>query len=133
MGSEMCIRDSLLGIDPLSVVDSEWLITEPEKFCQDQAVYNAIMESIQILDGKTDNSKGSIPNLLSDALSVSFDPHIGHDYIEDSESRFDFYHTKEEKIPFNLDYFNRITKGGLSNKTLNICLAGTGVGKSLIK
>ena len=121
----------LLGIDPLSVVDSEWLITETEKFCQDQAVYNAIMESIQILDGKTDNSKGSIPNLLSDALSVSFDPHIGHDYIEDSESRFDFYHTKEEKIPFNLDYFNRITKGGLSNKTLNICLAGTGVGKSL--
>lgn len=121
----------LSGIDPLLVVDSEWLVTETEKFCQDQAIYNAIMESIQILDGKTDNSKGSIPALLSDALSVSFDPHIGHDYIEDSDTRFEFYHTKEEKIPFSLDYFNRITKGGLSNKTLNICLAGTGVGKSL--
>ena len=121
----------LSGIDPLLVVDSEWLVTETEKFCQDQAIYNAIMESIQILDGKTDNSKGSIPALLSDALSVSFDPHIGHDYIEDSDTRFEFYHTKEEKVPFSLDYFNRITKGGLSNKTLNICLAGTGVGKSL--
>ena len=121
----------LSGIDPLTVVDSEWLITETEKFCQDQAVYNAIMESIQILDGKADISKGSIPNLLSDALAVSFDPHIGHDFLEDSDARFEFYHTKEEKIPFNLNYFNRVTKGGLSKKTLNICLAGTGVGKSL--
>jgi hypothetical protein len=89
------------------------------------------MESIQILDGKTDNDKGAIPNLLSDALGVSFDPHIGHDFLEDSDARFDFYHTVEEKIPFNLNYFNKITNGGLSKKTLNICLAGTGVGKSL--
>jgi hypothetical protein len=121
----------LQGIGPTTVVDSEWLITETEKFCQDQAVYNAIMESIQILDGKTKTSKGAIPVLLTDALSVSFDPHVGHDFIEDANQRFEFYHAKEEKLPFTLEYFNRITKGGLSKKTLNICLAGTGVGKSL--
>ena len=89
------------------------------------------MESIQILDGKTKTSKGAIPNLLTDALSVSFDPHIGHDFIEDADSRYQYYHLKEHKLPFNLDYFNKITQGGLSKKTLNICLAGTGVGKSL--
>ena len=121
----------LSDIDLTTAVDSEWLITETENFCQDQAIYDAIMESIQILDGKTDNDKGAIPNLLSDALGVSFDPHIGHDFLEDSDARFDFYHTVEEKIPFNLNYFNKITNGGLSKKTLNICLAGTGVGKSL--
>ena len=121
----------LQGIGPNNVVDSEWLTSETEKFCQTQAVYNAIMESIQILDGKTKTSKGAIPALLTDALSVSFDPHVGHDFIDDADARFEFYHAKEEKLPFTLEYFNRITKGGLSKKTLNICLAGTGVGKSL--
>jgi len=120
----------LSGIVPDSM-DIDWLINETEKFCQDQAIYNAIMESIQILDGKTKTSKGAIPNLLTDALSVSFDPHIGHDFIEDADSRYQYYHLKEHKLPFNLDYFNKITQGGLSKKTLNICLAGTGVGKSL--
>ena len=120
----------LSGIVPDSM-DVDWLINETEKFCQDQAIYNAIMESIQILDGKTKTSKGAIPNLLTDALSVSFDPHIGHDFIEDADNRFEYYHLKEHKLPFNLEYFNKITKGGLSKKTLNICLAGTGVGKSL--
>ena len=111
--------------------DIDWLVDETEKFCQHQAIYNAIMESIQILDGKTKTQKGSIPTLLTDALSVTFDPHIGHDFIEDADSRYEFYHRKEHKLPFNLEYFNKITKGGLSKKTLNICLAGTGVGKSL--
>jgi len=121
----------LQGIGPNTVVDSEWLTAETEKFCQSQAIYNAIMESIQILDGKTKTSKGAIPALLTDALSVSFDPHVGHDFIDDADARFEFYHAKEEKLPFTLEYFNKITKGGLSKKTLNICLAGTGVGKSL--
>jgi replicative DNA helicase len=111
--------------------DIEWLVDETEKFCQHQAIYNAIMESIQILDGKTKTQKGDIPTLLTDALSVTFDPHIGHDFIADADERFEFYHRKEHKLPFNLDWFNKITKGGLSKKTLNICLAGTGVGKSL--
>jgi len=110
----------------------EWLVDQTEKFCQEKAVYNAIMSSIQIIDDKTGKTaKGSIPQILSDALAVSFDTHIGHDFIEDSESRFEFYHKKEVRIPFSLDYFNKITKGGLPRKTLNIALAGTGVGKSL--
>jgi len=109
-----------------------WLIDQTEKFCQEKAVYNAIMNSIQILDDKTGKqSKGAIPQILSDALAVSFDTHIGHDFVEDSDSRFEFYHAKEIKIPFDLDYFNKITVGGLPRKTLNIALAGTGVGKSL--
>jgi len=110
----------------------DWLLDQTEKFCQDKAIYNAIMASIGILDdssGKT--SKGAIPQILSDALAVSFDTHIGHDFIEDAESRYEFYHTKEVRIPFDLDYFNKITQGGLPKKTLNIALAGTGVGKSL--
>jgi hypothetical protein len=110
----------------------DWLLDQTEKFCQDKAIYNAIMASIGILDdssGKT--SKGAIPQILSDALAVSFDTHIGHDFLEDADSRFDFYHTKEVRIPFDLDYFNKITQGGLPKKTLNIALAGTGVGKSL--
>ena len=111
-------------------VEIKWLTEQTEKFCQDRAIYNAIMESVQILDSNT-KSKGEIPKLLSDALGVSFDSHIGHDYINDSENRFDFYHRKEEKIRFDLDLFNKITKGGLPAKTLNIALAGTGVGKSL--
>lgn len=112
-------------------VDLEWLTDATEKFCQDKAVYNAIMQSIQIFDGKTKLDKGSIPQLLADALAVSFDTHIGHDFIGDAESRYDFYHKKEVRIPFDLEYLNRITKGGLPRKTLNIVLAGTGVGKSL--
>jgi len=111
--------------------DLDWLIDQTEKFCQDKAVYNAIMDSIQILDGKGTNSKGSIPKILSDALAVSFDTHIGHDFLEDADTRFEFYHLKEKRVPFDLDYFNDITKGGLPLKTLNIALAGTGVGKSL--
>jgi len=110
-----------------------WLVEHSEKFCQDQALFNAISKSIQLINGdeKVNISKGSIPELLSDALSVSFDTNVGHDLVDDWEKRYDLYHTKENKIPFNLDYFNKITKGGLSNKTLNICLAGTGVGKSM--
>ena len=115
-----------------SDVDTEYLIQESEKWCKERAVYNAIMESIQIIDGKdTKRSEGAIPEILSDALGTSFDQEIGHDYIDNSEQRFDFYNTKEDRIPFDLDYFNKITKGGLPNKTLNIALAGTGVGKSL--
>jgi replicative DNA helicase len=110
----------------------KWLTEQTEKFCQDKAIYNAIMESVSILDDKTTKkSKGEIPKLLADALGVSFDSHIGHDYINDVDSRFDFYHRVEQRIPFDLDFFNKITKGGLPKKTLNIALAGTGVGKSL--
>jgi replicative DNA helicase len=110
----------------------EWLIEHTEKFCQDQALFNAVSKSIQLInDEKGSISKGSIPQLLSDALAVSFDTSIGHDLIEDWEKRFEIYQTKENKVPFNLEYFNLITKGGISNKTLSICLSGTGVGKSL--
>lgn len=109
----------------------EWLVDSTEKWCQEKAVYNAIMKSIQILDNTDRQAKGAIPQILSDALAVSFDTHIGHNFIDDSAVRYDFYHKKEEKIEFNLEYFNRITGGGLPKKTLNIALAGTGVGKSL--
>jgi len=118
--------------DEQKYTDLSWLLDTTEKFCQDKAIYNAVVESISILDNpKSKSDKGAIPDILSDALSVSFDPHVGHDYIDDSSDRFDYYHRVEERIPFDLDYFNRITKGGLPQKTLNICLAGTGVGKSL--
>jgi replicative DNA helicase len=110
----------------------QWLIDKTEKFCQEKAVYNAVLGAISILDGKDKNKdKGSIPSLLSDALAVSFDTTVGHDYLENSDARYDFYHRKEERIPFDLEFFNKITKGGLPTKTLNIALAGTGVGKSL--
>jgi len=111
----------------------DWLVDTTEKFCQDKAIYNAIMESIKILDDKSQQklSKGSIPKILQEALGVSFDQSIGHDFIEDASNRFDFYHRKEQRLPFDLDYFNKITNGGIPNKTLNIALAGTGVGKSL--
>ena len=109
----------------------DWLLDVTEKFCQEKAIYNAVLDSIQILDNKSKNDKGAIPKILSDALAVSFDSHIGHDYLENSDERFEFYHRKEERIPFDLEYFNKITKGGLPQKTLNIALAGTGVGKSL--
>ena len=113
-------------------VNESWMLEQTEKFCKDKAVYNAILHSIRIIDGGDKvNTKDSIPSILSDALAISFDNHVGHDYIEDSDARYDFYHRVEEKIPFDLDMFNKITKGGLSKKTLNIVLAGTGVGKSL--
>ena len=113
-------------------VDFDWLVDTTEKFCKDKAVYNAIVEGISIIDGK-DKNRGAdaIPSILTDALAVGFDNRVGHDYLVDADSRFDYYHTVEEKIPFDLDFFNRITKGGLPPKTLNIALAGTGVGKSL--
>ena len=115
-----------------TVVDNQWLLDSTEKWCRDRAIYLALMESISLADGK-DESKGrdAIPSILSDALSVSFDNHIGHDYLNDYEERYESYHRKEDKIPFDLEFFNKVTKGGLPNKTLNIALAGTGVGKSL--
>lgn len=112
--------------------NSDWLLNETESFCKKKAVYNAILDSIGIIDGKDkQKSEDAIPSLLSDALAVSFDNHIGHNYIDDSDARYEFYHRVEEKVPFDLDMLNKITKGGLSNKTLNVVLAGTGVGKSL--
>jgi replicative DNA helicase len=112
--------------------ETQWLIEQTEKFCQDKAIYNAIMESVSILDSKSEKrTKGEIPQLLSDALGVSFDNNIGHDYTQDYDSRYDSYHKVESRIRFDLDLFNKITKGGLPVKTLNIALAGTGVGKSL--
>lgn len=116
---------------PQETVDFEWLMDETEKFCKESAVYNAIMESINIIDGNTTTDSGAIPDILSKALAVSFDSHVGHDYIEDSQLRYEFYHTIEQKIPFDLEYFNLITNNGTPAKTLNIVMAGTGVGKSL--
>ena len=113
-------------------INDEWLLDATEKWCRDRAIYLALMSSIKIADGQDENKgRDSIPSILSDALAVSFDNHIGHDYLEDYEQRYESYHRKEDKIPFDLEFFNRITKGGLPNKTLNIALAGTGVGKSL--
>ncbi|PHS22171.1 MAG: DNA primase [Robiginitomaculum sp.] len=115
-----------------SKTDIDWIVDETEKFCQDRSIYNAVRQAILVLDGKVkDRDRGSIPDLLSTALGVSFDSNIGHDFIEDSLSRYDFYHHLEERVPFDLEYFNRITKGGLPNKSLSVCLAGTGVGKTM--
>jgi len=112
--------------------NQQWLLDTTEKWCQDRAIYLAIMESISVIDGKHQKlTKNSLPDILQNALAVSFDTNIGHDYLENVDERYAFYHEQEERIPFDLDYFNRITKGGLPNKTLNIALAGTGVGKSL--
>jgi replicative DNA helicase len=112
--------------------DYDWLVDTTEKWCQERAIYLSLMESVKIADGQdTKRDKGAIPSILSEALGVSFDQHVGHDYVLDAEQRYEFYHRKEAKIPFDLDFFNKITKGGLPNKTLNIALAGTGVGKSL--
>jgi replicative DNA helicase len=112
--------------------NEEWLLSTTEKWCQDRAVYLAIMESISIIDGKhKDLNKNALPDILQNALAVTFDTNIGHDYLENVSERYAFYHEQEERIPFDLEYFNKITKGGLPNKTLNIALAGTGVGKSL--
>jgi replicative DNA helicase len=113
-------------------VNDEWLVDTTEKWCRDRAIYIALMDAIQIADGKDEKrGRNAIPSILSDALSVSFNSQVGHDYLEDYESRYEYYHRKEDKIPFDLEFFNKITKGGLPNKTLNIALAGTGVGKSL--
>ena len=132
--TEETFKDSVQGINSLSDdwVDYDWLLDATEKWCQDRAIYLALIQSIKIADGGDKKfTKGAIPSILQDALAVSFDEHIGHDYIEQSSDRYEFYHRKEEKIPFDLEKFNFITKGGLPNKTLNIALAGTGVGKSL--
>ena len=132
--TEETFKNSVQGINSLSDdwVDYDWLLDATEKWCQDRAIYLALMQSIKIADGGDKKfTKGAIPSILQDALAVSFDEHIGHDYIEQSSDRYEFYHRKEEKIPFDLEKFNFITKGGLPNKTLNIALAGTGVGKSL--
>ena len=113
-------------------VDETWLYNRTEKWCQDRALFNAVMESITIIDGKHQKlTKDALPDLLTKALSVTFDTNIGHDYLENVDERYAFYHAQEEKTPFDIDLFNQITKGGLSNKSLNIALAGTGVGKSL--
>ena len=113
-------------------VDDKWLLDTTEKWCQDRAIYLAIMESISIIDGKHEKlTKGALPDLLSNALGVGFDLQVGHDYVENAEDRYEFYHTEEDRLPFDLEYFNTITKGGVPRKTLNIALAGTGVGKSL--
>ena len=127
-------QDSLSTVSSFSNewVDYEWLLDSTEKWCQDRAIYIALMQSIKIADGGDKKvSRDAIPSILQEALAVSFDEHIGHDYIEQASERYDFYHRKEEKVPFDLEKFNFITKGGLSNKTLNVALAGTGVGKSL--
>ena len=113
-------------------VGLEWLTDQTEQWCKDKAIYNAVLNSIHIIEGKDkEQTPDALPSLLTEALSVSFDKHVGHDYIEQSDDRYEFYNRSEEKIPFDLDFFNRITKGGMPNKTLNIAIAGTGVGKSL--
>ncbi len=125
------VKDLVAGISN-EETDLQWLLDTTEKFCKDRAVHNAVLEGIKILDGKDKTrTPEALPSLLGDALGVSFDKHVGHDYIEDAQARFDWYHTKEKRYPFDLSYFNRITKGGIPSKTLNIALAGTGVGKSL--
>jgi len=127
-------KNSLIRLDDLNDdwVDADWLADSTEKWCQDKAIYNALLKSVKIADGSDEKlSKDAIPSILQDALAVSFDEHVGHDYIESADRRYEFYHRDEEKMPFDLEKFNYITKGGLPNKTLNIALAGTGVGKSL--
>ena len=125
------IKDYVVSVENTEA-DGQWLLNTTEKFCKDRAVHNAVLAGIKILDNKDKKqSPEAIPHILSEALSVSFDKSVGHDYIEDAESRFKFYHTKEKRYQFDLDYMNRITKGGVPSKTLNIALAGTGVGKSL--
>lgn len=121
------IKTVLNDMESQEEVNDKWLIPETEKFCKNRAIYNALVQSISIYDNRDDNKSheglGMIPSLLTDALGVSFDPNVGHDYVEDAEERFEFYHRKEEKIPFDLEKFNDITEGGLPNKTLNVILA----------
>lgn len=126
------VNDILDSVDHTNLANLDWITNSTEKFCKEKAVYNAIINSIRIIDGKDKNhTQDAIPDLLSKALAVTFDSHVGHDYLDDADARYDFYHRVEEKIPFDLDMLNKITNGGLSKKTLNIILAGTGVGKSL--
>ena len=132
--SESQFKDIMEVLSGLSNEKAEldWIIDSTEKWCQERAIYLSLMESVKIADGQDEKrDKGAIPQILSDALGVSFDQNVGHDYLQNYEERYDFYHQKEEKIPFDLEFFNKITKGGLPNKTLNVALAGTGVGKSL--
>ena len=126
-------RDVISSLEKSEEREIDWLIDSTEKFCKDKALYNALMQSIQIVDSskKDSISVGAIPKILQDALGVSFDNSIGHDFLDDADARYEFYHRKEVRIPFDLDFFNKITQGGLPRKTLNIALAGTGVGKSL--
>lgn len=128
------VKETISGleIEETATNKLQWLVDETEKFCQDKAVYNAIRKSIKILDAKSDLAKGSIPQLLTDALSVSFDTHIGHDFLDDTDSRYDSYHVVEERIQFDIDYLNKITNGGLPGKTLTCLMASTGVGKSMV-
>jgi len=126
------VKSKIGNLNPDSDTDIEWLLDQTEKFCQDKAIYNGIMKSIKILDGQDKLDKGAIPKILQDALSVSFDTNIGHDFIEDWDKRYELYHKIENKIPFDIDYLNEITGGGFSKKTLNIILGGTGVGKTLV-
>ena len=129
-GCETYLQEIESNIKPEAEI--QWLVDKTEKFCQEKAIYNGVLRAISILDGKDKSQdKGAIPTILSDALAVSFDTTVGHDYLENSDERYEFYHRKEERIPFDLECFNKITKGGLPTKTLNIALAGTGVGKSL--
>jgi len=129
---KQCIVNLDKMFEDIKSPDLEWLVEQTEKFCKDKALYNAILESIHIIDGKSkDKDVGSLPKMLSDALAVSFDTNIGHDYIEDYGKRYEFYHRVENKIPFDIEQFNTITNGGVPRKTLNIVMAGTGVGKSL--
>ena len=125
------VAELVLSLDPTDH-NKDWLYRETEKFCKDKAIYNAILSSIAIIDGRdSSKSEDGIPQLLQEALGVCFDNNVGHDYIDGADKRFEFYHRIESRIPFDLDYFNKITNGGMPNKTLNVCLAGTGVGKSL--
>lgn len=117
--------------DDTNQTNMDWLVDSTEKFCQEKAIYNAITESLEIMNGKGKLSKGAIPSLLSDALSISFDPNVGHDYLEQSDARYDYYHRVQEKLSFDLEFLNKITKNGVPRKTLNVIMAGVGVGKSL--
>ena len=126
------IKETLKIIDDdKTITNQDWLVDSTEKFCQEKAIYNAITHSLEIMNGKGKLEKGAIPSLLSDALSISFDPNVGHDYLEQFEDRYEYYHRVQEKLPFDLDFFNRITKNGVPKKTLNVVMAGVGVGKSL--
>ena len=129
---ELAELGEFIGTLSQEPVNEDWMLEHTEKFCKDRAIYNGVLSAIRIIDGNDkQHTQDAIPSILSDALAVSFDNHIGHDYLDDHNERYDFYHRVEEKIPFDLEMFNKITKGGLSKKTLNIALAGTGVGKSL--
>ena len=126
------MRETLKTLnDDTEKTNEDWLLDNTEKFCQEKAIYNAITSSLEIMNGKGKLTKGAIPSLLSDALAISFDPNVGHDYIEQANDRYEYYHRVEERIPFDLDYFNKVTKNGIPRKTLNIIMAGVGVGKSL--